>query len=121
MNLLQETLDAIELSNKKVLNIKDYSIYIDKRNTDNIQNIVHVTGNDILQETELNFEYDDRSGYQYIEGFINFNDGSKLQRMYEPEYTEEGWEYIKNTVVDNTVWKDVTVDGMDISFRVKEV
>ncbi len=103
MNLLQETLDAIELSNKKVSDIKDYSIYIDKRDTNNIQNIVHVTGEDILQETELNFEYDDRSGYQYVEGVINFINGSKLQRAYEPEYTEEGWEYIKNIVANNTV------------------
>lgn len=104
MNLLQETLVAIELNEKKISDIKEYCIEIDK----SFQNeryvpksnktVVILEGSSwegLINEPELNLEYDDCSGYQYIEGWISFKDHSWLQRMYEQEYGEEGWEYFK--------------------------
>ncbi len=106
MNLLQETLDAIELSKKEVSDIEEYYIEIDKsfqneryvpRSNENVLIIEGSFGTNLVKEPELNLEYDDCSGSggQYIEGWISFKDNSWLQRTYISEYGEEGWEYFK--------------------------
>ena len=104
MNLLQETLDAIELSSKKVSDIKEYYIEIDKsfqneryvpKSNKTVAILKGSSGESLIQESELNLEYDDCSGHQYIEGWISFTDNSWLHRAYSSECVEEGWEYIE--------------------------
>ncbi len=102
MNLLQETIEAIEYLNKDINDIQEYCIEIDQ----SFESIKYVpksnktttivkgsSGENLIKEQKLNLEYDAYSGNMYIEGWISFKDSSWLQREFIQEYQEEYWAY----------------------------
>lgn len=92
INLLEETIDKIKQIGLNISDINEYYMSITPPDNNNDYDpdktvLIYGTGENLINESVINIDYEENLEFQMVEGWISFKDGSWIER--DSEYQDE--------------------------------